>query len=286
MRIPNRRRRDTLVKKKISTGGKRLDKEHPKPGHIYEADCIATMSEWSPASIDCCITDPPYNMSKKKGLGWAFSNHITMEQEWDIFSKDEYASFTHDWLKQVCRVVKPNGNLLIFGSFHNIYLIGFILQNLLERRVLQQVTWFKPNAQPNITGRLLTESTEFIIWAVNSTPEEAKKWTFNYEEAKTFNEGKQLRNMWSIPYTPGSEKLQGTHPTQKPLSLLTRMIKIWTNPEDTVLDCFLGTGTTAVAAEMLGRKWVGTEKDEQYAAITRKRLGTIQKELVMSASAD
>lgn len=258
----------------------------PKPEKIYEADCIETMSSWPDGCIDCCITDPPYNMSKKKGLGWAFSNHVTMQSEWDIFSKDEYANFTHDWLKQACRVVKPNGNLLIFGSFHNIYLIGFVLQNLLDRRILQQVTWFKPNAQPNITGRLLTESTEFVIWAVNSTPEEAKKWTFNYEEAKGFNEGKQLRNMWSMPYTPASEKLLGTHPTQKPLALLTRMVRIWTRPEDLVLDCFLGTGTTAVASEALGRKWVGIEKDEKYAAITKKRLKGVQQEFaVLAASA-
>ena len=251
---------------------------HPQAERIYEADCIEAMSEWPDACIDCCITDPPYNMSKKKGLGWAFSKHITMQSEWDIFSKDEYANFTHDWLKQVCRVVKPNGNLLIFGSFHNIYLIGFTLQHLLNRRILQQVTWFKPNAQPNITGRLLTESTEFIIWAVNSTPEEAKGWTFNYEESKTFNEGKQLRNMWSIPYTPAAEKQHGTHPTQKPLALLTRIVKIWTKPDDLVLDCFMGTGTTAVACETLGRKWVAIEKDENYVSVIKKRLeGSIER---------
>lgn len=265
-------------------------KDHPRPEEVYEADCIQAMSKWSDASIDCVITDPPYNMSKKKGLGWAFSNHITMESEWDIFSKDEYATFTHDWLKQICRVVKPNGNLLIFGSFHNIYLIGFILQNLLDRRILQQVTWFKPNAQPNITGRLLTESTEYSIWAVNASPEEAKGWTFNYEDSKQFNGGKQLRNMWTIPYTPASEKQLGSHPTQKPLALLMRMVKIWTKPDDLVLDCFMGTGTTAVACEALGRKWVGIEKDEKYAAITKKRLKGVQKEIIepatLSASAD
>ena len=260
-------------------GGGRLA---PQPGKIFEGDCIEVMAAWPDTCIDCCITDPPYNMSKKKGLGWAFSNHITMEQEWDRYSKDEYFSFTHNWLKQVCRVVKPNGNILVFGSFHNIYLIGFILQNLLERRVLQQVTWFKPNAQPNITGRLLTESTEYIIWAVNNPQEEAKGWTFNYEEAKQFNNGKQLRNMWTIPYTPTSEKQLGTHPTQKPMTLLNRMVKIWTAPEHLVLDCFLGTGTTAVACEALGRKWVGIEKDAQYVQITKKRLATVQKELALA----
>ncbi len=257
-------------------------KDFPQPGRIYDADCIQVMSAWPDGCVDSCVTDPPYNMSKKKGLAWAFSSHVTMQHEWDIFSKDEYASFTHDWLRQVCRVVKPNGNLLIFGSFHNIYLIGFVLQNLLERRVLQQVTWFKPNAQPNITGRLLTESTEFVIWAVNNTREEARNWTFNYDESKRENNGKQLRNMWPIPYTPASEKQFGTHPTQKPLALLSRMVKIWTRPEHLVLDCFLGTGTTAVACEVLSRKWVGIEKDEMYAKITKKRLAAAQSELVFT----
>lgn len=261
-----------------------MAKNSVEPGYIYKGDCLTVMRSWPAAFVDCCITDPPYNMSKKKGLGWAFSKHITMQQEWDIFSKDEYASFTHDWLRHVCRVVKPNGNILVFGSFHNIYLIGFVLQNLLERRVIQQVTWFKPNAQPNITGRLLTESTEYIIWAANNTPEEAKGWTFDYDEAKRQNGGKQLRNMWAIPYTPASEKQLGTHPTQKPLALLARMIRIWTRPEDLVLDCFLGTGTTAVACEALGRKWVGIEKDEKYVSITKRRLTAVQRPLALAAS--
>ncbi len=274
-----------ILRISVNGGGRLAEpKDFPKSGRIYEGDCIEVMSSWPDACVDSCITDPPYNMSKKKGLAWAFSSHITMQQEWDIFSKDEYASFTHDWLREVSRVVKPNGNLLIFGSFHNIYLIGFVLQNLLERRVLQQITWFKPNAQPNITGRLLTESTEFVIWAVNNTREEATKWTFNYDESKRENNGKQLRNMWSIPYTPASEKQLGTHPTQKPLALLARMVKIWTRPEHLVLDCFLGTGTTAVACEALGRNWVGIEKDKKYATITKKRLTSMQREFVLTSS--
>ncbi|HVN63547.1 MAG TPA: site-specific DNA-methyltransferase [Candidatus Binataceae bacterium] len=245
---------------------------NPRAGKIQIGDTLQIMPALAAGSVDCCITDPPYNMSRKKGLGWAFSSHVTMQESWDRFSNDEYYQFTFRWLTEVCRAVRPNGNILVFGSFHNIYLIGFILQFVLQRRLLQQLTWFKPNAQPNITGRLLTESTEFVIWACNNSPADAKKWVFNYDEAKSIGLGKQLRNMWQIPYTPASEKLHGGHPSQKPLELLSRMIRIWTNPGDVVLDCFLGTGTTAVACAQLGRRWIGIEKDAAYAEIARKRL--------------
>jgi site-specific DNA-methyltransferase (adenine-specific) len=253
----------------------------PVPGTVYVGDCLDVMAAWPDGSVDCCITDPPYNMSNRKGLAWAFSSHVTMQEKWDRFSKDEYFRFTARWLEEACRVVRPNGNVLVFGSFHNIYLIGFVLQYVLQRRLMQQITWFKPNAQPNITGRLLTESTEYILWACNNTEEDAKGWTFNYEAAKRFNGGKQLRNMWSMPYTPASEKEFGTHPTQKPLEVVERIVSIFTSPEHFVLDCFLGTGTTAVACEKLGRKFVGIERDSKYVETSKKRLAHVQKELVL-----
>jgi DNA modification methylase len=244
----------------------------PPEREIILGDCIAVMRSWSGASIDACITDPPYNMSRRRGLAWAFSSHVTMEQNWDRFASDEYVKFTHVWLAEACRVVRPNGNLLVFGSFHNIYVIGFVLEHLLDRRILQQITWFKPNAQPNITGRLPTESTEYIIWACNNTPRRATGWTFDYAASKAMNGGKQLRNLWQIPCTPRSERSGGSHPTQKPLDLLDRIVTLWTRPDDLVLDCFAGTGTTAVAAARLGRRWIGIEKDAEYAALARKRV--------------
>ncbi len=245
----------------------------PEPGQIHAGDCIELMRRWPDGCIDACITDPPYNMSREKGLGWAFSSHVTMQERWDRFSPDGYLDFTCAWLEQVCRLVKPNGNILIFGSFHNIYTIGFVLQSKLARRVLQQITWFKPNAQPNITARLTTESTEYVLWACNNTPKKAARWTFNYEAAKQINGGKQLRNLWTIPCTPKSERAMGGHPAQKPIELVERIVKLWTNPGDLALDCFLGTGTTAIACERLGRRWVGIEKDAEYVEIARKRLG-------------
>jgi site-specific DNA-methyltransferase (adenine-specific) len=247
----------------------------PAHGVIHAGDCIEVMSAWPDGCIDACITDPPYNMSRKKGLSWAFSTHVTMEQGWDRFAPDEYAEFTRRWLAEVCRVVRPNGNILVFGSFHNIYVIGYVLGTLLGRRILQQITWFKPNAQPNITARLPTESTEYVIWACNNPPGTATGWTFNYAESKQIGGGKQLRNMWPIPLTPRSERQNGSHPTQKPAALLERLLRLWTVTGDVVLDCFLGTGTTAVAAEQLGRRWVGIEKDPAYVAIAKARLAQL-----------
>ncbi len=245
----------------------------PKPDTIYQGDCVDLMRTWPDAIFDACITDPPYNMSRRKGLKWAFSSHVTMEERWDSFTNDDYFEFTRRWIGEACRLVRPNGNILVFGSFHNIYLIGFVLEHVLGRRILQQITWFKPNAQPNITGRLPTESTEYILWACNNTPERAGKWTFDYPASKVVGGGKQLRNLWSIPCTPRSERTAGSHPSQKPAQLLERIVTLWTNPQDLILDCFLGTGTTAAAASRLGRRWVGIEKDPGYIEIAKNRLG-------------
>ena len=130
---------------------------------IVLGDCINIMRSFPDGVFDCCITDPPFNISKKKGLGWAFSSHVTMQEQWDTFAADDYFQFTVNWITEVLRVLKTNGNLFIFGSFHCIFTIGFILQNLFDRRIISQIVWYKPNAQPNITCRMFTESTEFII---------------------------------------------------------------------------------------------------------------------------
>jgi site-specific DNA-methyltransferase (adenine-specific) len=266
--LPRRRLSALPSEKRIEVDATQV----PRPGVIYSGDCVEVMSKWPDAIFDACITDPPYNMSRRKGLKWAFSTHVTMDEGWDRFSNDDYFKFTSAWLREVCRLVRPNGNILVFGSFHNIYVIGFVLEHVLGRRILQQITWFKPNAQPNITGRLPTESTEYIIWACNNSPEHAAKWTFDYAASKVIGGGKQLRNLWSIPCTPRGERKLGSHPSQKPAQLLERIVTLWSKPDDLILDCFLGTGTTATAAKKLGRRWVGVEKDAGYVEIASKRL--------------
>ncbi len=242
---------------------------------LYEGDCLEIMRQWDDDCVDHCITDPPYNMSKGRGLGWAFSSHVTMNEEWDTYSRAEYLAFCEAWLTEVCRVVRPNGNLFVFGSFHNIYDLGHIIHNL-GLKVLNSIVWFKPNAQPNITCRMFTESTEHIIWACNAPQDKATGWVFNYEIAKRLNGGKQMRNLWSIPYPSAKERRYGKHPAQKPLQLLTRIILTATNPGDLVLDCFGGSGTTAVVAQSFGRKWVLIEQNPAYNEIARRRLKTVR----------
>jgi site-specific DNA-methyltransferase (adenine-specific) len=222
-------------------------------------------------------------MSKKKGLGWAFSKHITMQEEWDIFSKDEFYNFNRQWIAEALRVLKTGGSLWICGSFHNIYQIGFILQHIEEVKINNSIVWFKPNAQPNITCRMFTESTEHLIWA--SKNGKGKRWKFNYEWTKknihdSINpKDKQTRNLWSIPLTPKKEKWAGEHPTQKPEELLRRIILSCTDKGDTVLDPFVGSGTTSVVAKKYNRNSIGIEKDDKNLPIIKKRMNPKQKKL-------
>ena len=246
-------------------------------------DCIEGLKKLPSESVDLIFADPPYNMSKRKGLGWKYSSHVTMQEGWDIFSKEEYFLFNQKWIKECLRVLKHGGSLWVCGSFHNIYQVGFILQSIEEVKINNSIVWFKPNAQPNITCRLFTESTEHLIWA--SKNGNGRKWKFNYEATKNQIEdrlnpqGKQTRNVWAINLTPREEKWAGKHPTQKPLELLRRIILSCTDEGDTVLDPFLGSGTTSVAAKMLGRNSIGIEKERAYLDIIRKRLNPPQRKM-------
>ena len=250
---------------------------HPLSNHIYVGDCLEIMRQWPDACVDHCIADPPFNISAgagrkgKKGLGWAFSSHVTMAEEWDRFGHDDFFEFNVDWLREVCRVVKPNGNIFVFGTYHNIYQIGYILQNVLERRVNNSIIWFKPNAQPNITARSLTESTEQIIWVVNETPQRAANWVFNYRIAKELSDDKQMRTLWahdsdnviSVPVVP--KKLR-RHPSQKPQQLVDRLVRLATRPGEVVLDPFAGSGVVALSALRYRRKYLLIELLGEYAA--------------------
>lgn len=246
-------------------------KKKPRYNHLYEGDCIEIMKGWSDGCIDHCIVDPPYNMSNKRGLAWAFSSHVTMSEAWDRFSREEYLEFSRAWLGEVTRVVRPNGNIFVFGSYHNIYDIGSVIAEM-GLRVVNSIVWFKPNAQPNITGRMLTESTEYVIWACNAPEKKAKNWVFNYDVAKRLNGGKQMRNMWALPYTSKKEKTQGKHPAQKAVSVIARLIMIATKPKEVILDCFGGSGTTGVVAQHLDRKWIMIENQAQYIELSKRRL--------------
>jgi len=243
---------------------------------IIKGDCLKEMKKIKANSIDLIFADPPYNMSKKKGLTWAYSKHITMQEKWDQFSKDSFNKFNIQWISESLRILKPGGSLWVCGSFHNIYQLGFLFQQLNDVKINNSIVWFKPNAQPNISCRMFTESCEHLIWAVKNHCK--TKWTFNYPDTKTkiFDninpKGKQTRNIWQIPLTSKKEKWAGVHPTQKPIELLRRIILSCTKKGDLVLDPFVGSGTTSFVAKMLGRKSIGIEKDKKYFKIAKKRL--------------
>lgn len=242
---------------------------------LIVGDSLEELKKIPDESIDLVFADPPYGLAKKNGLGWKYSKHITLQEAWDIFSKDDYFDFSLKWITQAMRVLKHGGSFWVCGSFHNIYLMGSILQHL-DFKINNSIVWFKPNAQPNITCRMFTESTEHLIWAVKNHSK--TKWTFNYEDTKNLIEdeintkGKQTRNLWWIPLTPRKEKWAGEHPTQKPIELLRRVIISCTKKGDTVLDPFVGSGTTSAVAKTLGRNSIGIEKEKKYTDIAKKRL--------------
>lgn len=255
----------------------------PKVNVIETQESIAALRLLPDNSVDHCITDPPYNISGYEGksqIGWLKSNPTwsgekkfsKIDERWDKYSHTDYELFSYEWISEVSRVVKPNGNILIFGSYHNIYRVGSILENI-GMKINNSIIWYKRNAFPNITGRMLCESTEQIVWAVNEQRSKAKNWTFNYDELKGLTEnGKQMRNMWDIPMAPNSEKKQGKHPSQKPLAVARRLVIGFTRPGEIVLDPFVGSGSFLVAAKELGRNYLGYDQDPSYTDLATRRL--------------
>lgn len=246
-------------------------------------DCLTELKKMKDHSIDHCITDPPYNISGydgKKEIGWLSSNStwksekkfMKIDEKWDSFTQESFQEFTLQWMSELKRIIKPNGNILIFGSYHNIYLVGELARHL-DLRIINSIIWFKRNAFPNITQRMLCESTEQIVWAANGSQKKAKNWTFNYHVLKGMTEnGKQMRNMWDIPMTPTSERKFGKHPSQKPLELGKRLVLGFTNPGDTIIDPFAGSGTFLCSAKSFGRKYVGIERDPSFVELSKIRL--------------
>ena len=253
---------------------------------VVTGDCLKILSKYPDGFFDACITDPPYNISGhdgKKDIGWLKSNptwqeekkFIKIDEDWDTFSDPDYRAFTLAWISEVSRVVKPNGNILIFGSYHNIYRIGSTLEDL-DRRIVNSIVWYKRNAFPNVTQRMFCESTEQIIWTVNNTRKKAKNWTFNYHVMKELTaNGKQMRNMWDIPMTPTSERKHGKHPSQKPLEVGNRLVLGCTNEGDKILDPFSGSGSFLVSSKLYGRNYLGIDRDPAFVKLAKTRLKSV-----------
>ncbi len=255
---------------------------------IFYGDSIEMMKKISNRTFDCCITDPPYNISgydDKKEIGWLKSNDYwekkgfyKIDEKWDKFTDKDYLEFTLQWLREIKRIVKENGNIAIFGTYHNIYKIGFLIEEL-GMKIVNSIIWYKRNAFPNITQRMFCESTEQIIWAVNNSKKSAKKWTFNYNEMKELNNGKQMRNLWDIPMTPISQKKFGKHPAQKNLEVIDRLILALSNKNDKIIDPFMGSGTVPISCMKYNREFFGIENNYNYFLISKRRIESFKSKI-------
>lgn len=247
---------------------------------ILDGDCIERMNALPEGSIDLIFADPPYNLQLKGDLHRPDNSKVdAVNDAWDQFDSFKvYDRFTKDWLTAARRLLKPNGAIWCIGSYHNVFRMGAELQNQ-GFWILNDVVWRKSNPMPNFRGKRLTNAHETLIWA---SKEEASKYTFNYEALKALNEGIQMRSDWVLPICTGHERLKNedgdkAHPTQKPQSLLHRVLVATTNPGDVVLDPFFGTGTTGAVAKMLGREFIGIEREEKYRKVAEKRIANTRK---------
>ena len=247
---------------------------------IIPGDCIDVMNSLPAGSVDLIFADPPYNLQLRGDLHRPDNSRVdAVDDDWDQFSSFKaYDQFTRVWLNAARRLLKPDGAIWVIGSYHNIFRVGAALQDA-GYWVLNDVVWRKSNPMPNFRGKRLTNAHETMIWASKS---EGAKYTFNYEALKALNEGIQMRSDWVLPICNGGERLKDdagekAHPTQKPQSLLHRVLVGSTNPGDIVLDPFFGTGTTGAVAKMLGRDWIGIEREEKYRKVAEKRIASVRR---------
>ena len=247
---------------------------------ILSGDCIEEMNNLPEASVDLIFADPPYNLQLRGDLHRPDNSKVdAVDDAWDQFASFKaYDTFTRDWLAAARRILKPDGAIWVIGSYHNIFRLGAELQNQ-GFWILNDVVWRKSNPMPNFRGKRLTNAHETLIWASKS---EGAKYTFNYEALKALNEGVQMRSDWVLPICTGHERLKDAngdkaHPTQKPEALLHRVLVGTTNPGDVVLDPFFGTGTTGAVAKMLGRDWIGIEREAAYREAAEARLSRVRK---------
>jgi modification methylase len=253
-------------------------------GQILAGDCIEAMRSLPDASVDLVFADPPYNLQLGGDLNRPDGSHVdAVTDHWDQFdSFAVYDAFTKAWLAEAKRILKPDGALWVIGSYHNIYRVGAILQDL-GFWLLNDIVWRKSNPMPNFRGTRFTNAHETLLWASQG---EKARYHFNYRAMKTLNDELQMRSDWVIPICSGPERLkegkQKVHPTQKPEALLYRVLLATTEKGDVVLDPFFGTGTTGAVAKRLGREWIGCEREGIYrnAALAR-----IEKELPLDESA-
>ena len=246
-----------------------------KKNSILHGDSLELLKQIPDKSIDLVFADPPYNLQLKDTLYRPDQTTVeAVTNDWDKFDTYQaYDNFSLLWLKESKRVLRDGGALWVIGSYHNILRLGTSIQNL-GYWILNDIIWHKTNPMPNFRGTRFTNAHETLLWCATARK---AKYTFNYQNLKELNEGKQMRSDWHIPICAGKERLresnnQRSHPTQKPEALLYRILVSSTNKGDTVLDPFLGSGTTAVMAKKLQRNFIGFEQDKEYIKLAKKRL--------------
>lgn len=260
-----------------------MSNSRPLSTQLINADVLDALKEIGTESVDFVFADPPYFLSND-GFTVKSGKAVSVNKgAWDkSFGFDSEMDFHEAWISECLRVLKPNGTIAISGTYHSIYKCGFLLQKL-DCRIVNDITWFKPNGAPALAGRNFTASHETILWASKG---KKAKHVFNYaisknwevENDKLYSKGKQMRSVWSIPSTPKREKLEGSHPTQKPLELLRRLVAMCTNEGDTVLDPFCGSGTTGVACVLLQRNFIGIDLDQSYLDLSAKRMKAVHED--------
>jgi len=257
----------------------RLDSESASASKILVGDCVAELAKLPAETADLIFADPPYNLQLQGDLKRPDDSRVdAVDDDWDKFASfAAYDHFTRAWLIAARRVMKPNATIWVIGSYHNIFRVGAIMQDL-GFWILNDVIWRKSNPMPNFRGRRFTNAHETLIWATRDAG--ARGYTFNYEALKAGNEDVQVRSDWTLALCTGDERLKGKdkkklHPTQKPEALLARVILSASRPDDLVLDPFSGTGTTGAVAKRLGRRFIGIERDAGYAAAAEQRIAGV-----------
>ena len=250
---------------------------------ILTGDCINTLNSLPEKSIDLIFADPPYNLQLQNELHRPNMSKVdAVTDNWDKFdSFQAYDDFTNNWLSACKRVLKPTGSIWVIGSYHNIFRVGAIMQNL-GFWMLNDVIWVKTNPMPNFRGVRFTNAHETMIWASTS---KGAKYTFNHQAMKPLNEEKQMRSdWWLLSLATGSERVKDdtgkkAHSTQKPEQLLYRVILSSSSPGDVILDPFFGSGTTGAVAKRLHRNWIGLEREIEYVKVAQKRIDGIQPDM-------
>jgi len=245
---------------------------------IIKGDCIEVLKSLPDNSVDMIFADPPYNMQLGGELHRPDNSKVdAVTDHWDQFESFRiYDEFTRRWLAEARRVLKDNGTIWVIGSYHNIFRVGALLQDI-GFWILNDVIWRKNNPMPNFRGTRLCNAHETLIWASKS---EKSKYTFNYDALKIINDDLQMRSDWLLPICNGKERLKNddghkVHTTQKPESLLYRVLTTSSKPGDIVLDPFFGTGTTGAVAKKMGRHFIGIEREDTYIKAATKRINSI-----------